>query len=81
MHELGHVLGLAHNDQSGSVMYHDSYVMPYNTELAWYETQAVFYLYFYYRASLKTLIGALRKSGLATYTRIPLVNPFPLSVS
>jgi hypothetical protein len=28
------------------------------------------------RASLKTLIGSLRKSGLAAYTRNPLVNGF-----
>jgi hypothetical protein len=28
-----------------------------------------------FRASLKTLIGALLKSGLAAYTRISLVNP------
>jgi len=48
LHELGHVLGLFHNDQSGSVMYDDGYPDLYNTELAWYEIQAIFYLYLYY---------------------------------
>ena len=30
----------------------------------------------YLRASLKTLIGALRKFGLAAYTRIPLARGY-----
>jgi len=29
-----------------------------------------------FRASLKTLIGSLRKSGLAAYTRNPLANGY-----
>jgi len=49
LHELGHLLGLAHNDQSGSVMYSNyNITLPYNTTLESFEIDAVNDLYFWY---------------------------------
>ena len=40
-----------------------------------YKIASVYIAWIWLRASLKTLIDSLRKSGLAAYTRNPLVNP------
>ncbi len=49
LHELGHVLGLAHNDKSGAVMYPNSSItLPTVTFLESFEIQAVNDIYFWY---------------------------------